>query len=90
MKYIGVSYNVVGYVLTCMGYVCCYLVFSSCSVSNIGLCLRMYMSLICNLSLLNLYMWHLSNVFKCFVCFLCFYNVHILVILLCACPVLSV
>jgi hypothetical protein len=35
------------------------------SASNIGLCVSIYVSLICRFSLLVLYIWYLSNVFRC-------------------------
>jgi hypothetical protein len=46
--------------------VCCYLVFVSCSALNTGLC----ESFICKVSLLILYMWHFSVMYKCFLCVL--------------------
>jgi hypothetical protein len=49
-----------------LGCVCCYLVFTSRNVSNIGLCVSMYVSFMCSLFLLILYMLYFSNVFKHF------------------------
>jgi hypothetical protein len=46
--------------------VCCYLVFVSCSALTTGLCVSVLVSAICKLSLLILYMWYFSNVFKRF------------------------
>jgi hypothetical protein len=40
----------VGSLIGQMVYVCCCLVFSSCSVSNIELCLSMYVSFICSMT----------------------------------------
>jgi hypothetical protein len=60
-----------------VGCVCCYLVFNSCDVSNIGLCVSRYVSFMRRLSLLNLYMWYFSSVFGCPPPpFCCFYDVH--------------
>jgi hypothetical protein len=59
-----------------MRYVCCYLVLSSCTVPNFGLRVSMYMSFICNLSLLFSNMWYPSNVFDFY--FLCSHDAHIL------------
>jgi hypothetical protein len=86
VEYIGVSHNVVGCVLVVLGgssYVSCAavvtvygvgcLMFSSCTVSNIGLCVSIYVSFICNLCLLILCMWYLCKVFFFF---LFLYNVH--------------
>jgi hypothetical protein len=52
-------------VLFYIGCVCCYLVFNSCSVSNIRLYISIYVSFVCSLFLRILYMWYFSNVFKC-------------------------
>jgi hypothetical protein len=45
--------------------VCFYLVSISCNISNVGLCVSMYVSFICNLFLLILCIWCCSNVFMC-------------------------
>jgi hypothetical protein len=49
------------------GCVCWWLVFNSCNVLNIGLCcVSMFMSFMCKLFLVILWMWYFSNVFKYF------------------------
>jgi hypothetical protein len=59
------------------------------SVSNIGLCVSVYMSFVRNLSLLILYMLYLPNVFKCFPFSSVFIMSILLVILLYTCSLLS-
>jgi hypothetical protein len=46
--------------------VCFYLVSISFNISNIGLCVSVYISFICNFFLLILCMWYRFNVFMCF------------------------
>jgi hypothetical protein len=48
--------------------VCIYLVSISCNISNIGLCVSIYVSFMCKLFLLILCMWYRSNV-RVFICF---------------------
>jgi hypothetical protein len=48
---------------------CFYLVSISCNISNIGLCVSVYVSFMCNLFILILCMWYRSNVFLCFLQF---------------------
>jgi hypothetical protein len=43
----------------------CYFLSISCSASNMGLCVSMYVSFICRFSLLVLYIWYLSYVLRC-------------------------
>jgi hypothetical protein len=68
---------------------CCYLVFVSCSTLSIGLCVSRFVSFICRLFLLVLYMWYFSSVVKCFsfVCVLIMSIVSVMVPYLC--PVFS-
>jgi hypothetical protein len=66
-----------------VGHVCCQLVFTSCSALNIGLCVSMFVSFICNLILLILYMWYFPVCFKCFLHALTMSTVSVIVPYLC-------
>jgi hypothetical protein len=54
---------------------CRYLSFISCNTSSIGLWVSMDVSFICSSSLLVLYIWYFSNVFRCFPFFLNYHGV---------------
>jgi hypothetical protein len=65
-----------------------YLLFKSGITSNIGLRISMYMSFICNPSLLVLYLWYFFSVLKCF--FLFFFSAFSIFVALSYIPVCPV
>jgi hypothetical protein len=69
--------------------VCFCLVSISYNISNIGLCVSMYVSFICNLFLLILCMLYRSNVFMCFPFFSVFMTSIVSVIFPYVCPVFN-
>jgi hypothetical protein len=79
----------VGLVLLFIVCFCRYLSFISCITSNIGLWVSMYVSFICSPSILVLYIWYFSSVFRCLPFFSVFKTFIMSTILPYVCPVFS-
>jgi hypothetical protein len=79
-----------GLILSFIVCMCHYLVFISCSVSNIRLYASVFASFMCNPFLLVLCMWYFSSVFRCFPILFILITFVVLIILPCACPVFNI